>query len=123
MPDISVERYLTINHEVIWGGFVIDWKETGKLAQEILDRENRTYDRKELLKNLSVSDVQLLEIVRAITIGCISVLIMDEPTSALSEKEVERLFHNIDTLKKRLYVNGWGSVDKSNHYRVPITFK
>lgn len=101
MPDISVERYLTINHEVIWGGFVIDWKKTGKLAQEFLDRENLTYDRKELLKNLSVSDVQLLEIVRAITIGCISVLIMDEPTSALSEKEVERLFHNIDTLKKK----------------------
>lgn len=101
MPDISVERYLMINHEAIKGGFVIDWKETGRRAQEILDRENLDYDRKEVLKNLSVSDIQLLEIVREISIGGISVLIMDEPTSALSDKEVDRLFHNIDELKKK----------------------
>ena len=33
MPEISVERYLMINHEVVKAGFVIDWKETGRRAQ------------------------------------------------------------------------------------------
>ena len=50
---------------------------------------------------LSVSDRQLLEITKGITAAQCDVIIMDEPTSALSNSEVESLFINIEKLKKR----------------------
>jgi len=59
------------------------------------------YDPKKTLREYSVSDIQLMEITKAIQGENIDVLIMDEPTSALSSDEVERLFKKIDELKKR----------------------
>ena len=52
------------------------------------------------MKDLSVSDIQMLEILKAISIDA-SIIIMDEPTSAITQREVERLFGKIAELKAR----------------------
>ncbi|MDD2957348.1 MAG: sugar ABC transporter ATP-binding protein [Lachnospiraceae bacterium] len=100
IPDMSVERYLMLCREPKKGPF-IDWKGVHKEAKKILEEENLNYDPKITLRNLSVSDIQLLEITREIKRNQVEILIMDEPTSALTNAEVERLFRDIKALKER----------------------
>ena len=52
------------------------------------------------LKNLSISDIQMLEIIKAISKGS-QVLIMDEPTSSLAQKETDMLLKKVIELKNR----------------------
>lgn len=100
IPDMTVERYLMLCREPKRGCF-IDWKGVSQKAKEILEEEGLDYDPKLTLRQLNVSDIQLLEITKCIRGNHIDVLIMDEPTSALTSKEVERLFEKIEMLKKR----------------------
>lgn len=100
IPDMSVERYLMLCREPKKGPF-IDWKAVHSQAKQILDEENLNYNPKTLLRHLSVSDIQLLEITREIKGNHVDVLIMDEPTSALTSDEVKRLFEDIRELKAR----------------------
>lgn len=100
MPDMAVEDYLMLCREPRKGCF-IDWKKSREEAREILKREDLNYDPKKTLREYSVSDIQLMEITKAVQGENIEILIMDEPTSALSSDEVERLFKKIDELKKR----------------------
>lgn len=100
IPDMTVERYLMLCREPRKGCF-IDWRGVSKRAKEILEEEGLNYDPKLTLRQLNVSDIQLLEITKCIRSNHIDVLIMDEPTSALTSKEVERLFEKIEMLKKK----------------------
>lgn len=100
MPDTTVEDYLMLCREPRKGCF-IDWKKSRQEAREILKREHLDYDPKKTLREYSVSDIQLMEITKSVQGENIEILIMDEPTSALSSDEVERLFKKIDELKKR----------------------
>ena len=78
----------------------VDRREMRRRTQELLDRENLFYSPDEQLKNLSVSDIQMLEIIKAVSNNS-DIIIMDEPTSAITQKEIERLFAMIETMKKR----------------------
>lgn len=100
VPMFSVQEFLMMGREPEKMKGFIDWKELRRKAKEILDSENLHYDPDEKLSNLSVSDIQLLEITRAISFDA-QIIIMDEPTSALTQSEVERLFENIRKLKER----------------------
>lgn len=100
IPDMNVERYLMLCREPHKFGF-INWKKVSRNAKSILEQEGLSYNLKSTMRELSISDIQLLEITRAITANNIDILIMDEPTSALSNSEVDRLFANIEKLKKR----------------------
>lgn len=99
IPDMTVERYLMLCNEPKKGIF-IDWKAVSREAKRILEDEGLDYDPKMKLRELSVSDIQLLEIIKCIRGENVDVLIMDEPTSALTDKEVGRLFEKIEALKK-----------------------
>ena len=94
LPDFTVEKYLMMCREPRKLGF-INWRAVTKEAEKILKDEDLQYDPKETMRNLTVSDIQLLEITRAIKANKVDILIMDEPTSALSNTEVDRLFANI----------------------------
>jgi len=100
IPDMTVDRYLMLCREPKRFGF-IDWRQVRKDAQTILTQEGLDYDVDKTMRELTVSDIQMLEITREITSNNIDVLIMDEPTSALSNKEVDVLFENIQKLKDR----------------------
>ena len=99
MPEMSVEESLFCGRLPTRAGRV-DWRTIRKRTVELLERENLHYSPTARMKDLSVSDVQMLEILKAISIDA-SIIIMDEPTSAITQREVERLFNKISDLKAR----------------------
>lgn len=100
IPEMSVEESLVVGN---WPrGFLhkIDWKAIREKTLQLFAKEHLSYKPTAKLKDLSVSDIQMLEILKAISYDA-RVIIMDEPTSALSEREVAKLFLKISELKKR----------------------
>lgn len=76
----------------------IDWKFIRSEARRILAEEGLNFSINRRLGTLTVSEIQTLEILRAVYHSA-DVLIMDEPTSAIAHKEVESLFAKIDDLR------------------------
>jgi ribose transport system ATP-binding protein len=71
-----------------------------KEAKEVLDRLKSRISPKTLVGNLSVAQQQIVEIAKALAVNA-RIIIMDEPTAALGEQEVEALFDTIKSLKKQ----------------------
>lgn len=74
------------------------WREIHERAEESLRRLGRALDSKRLVNELSIAEQQLVEIARALAFRA-ELIIMDEPTSALSERETKQLFQTIARLK------------------------
>ncbi|PID57380.1 D-xylose ABC transporter ATP-binding protein [candidate division KSB3 bacterium] len=100
VPEMTVEESLFLGALPTTAFKRVDWKAIRSKTLALLEEEALPYSPTAQLKNLSVSDIQMLEIVKAISRNS-SIIIMDEPTSAISYKEVDRLFDKIATLKKR----------------------
>ena len=69
-------------------------------AQELIENFGFHYDAKRTMRSLTVSDMQIIEIIKAISVNA-RVIIMDEPTSSITESEVEVLHDRIRMLKKQ----------------------
>jgi len=100
-PHMSVQENIMLGMEPSKLG-VIRWKQVRQRAIEAI----KEFDNPELtpdarVSRLSVGSQQLVEIARALAIGC-RVLVLDEPTSSLTQQDVERLFEII----KRLQAQG-----------------
>lgn len=78
----------------------IDWKKMNEEARKFLDSINCDISEKAEVSTLSVGQMQMVEIAKALSIDA-DVIIMDEPTSALTEKEVDALFDVIADLKAK----------------------
>jgi inositol transport system ATP-binding protein len=78
----------------------VDWRRVRRETLELLRKEKLPYLPTTKMKDLSISDIQMLEILRAVSLDA-SILIMDEPTSAITQREVDRLFQKIVELKSR----------------------
>ncbi|MBV9286625.1 MAG: ATP-binding cassette domain-containing protein [Hyphomicrobiales bacterium] len=76
----------------------VDDNRMRRRTAELLDVVGLRYRPERLLKELRTSEQQLVEIVRALSVDA-RVLIMDEPTAALSQREVERLFGVVSDLR------------------------
>ncbi|HSM33791.1 MAG TPA: sugar ABC transporter ATP-binding protein, partial [Anaerolineae bacterium] len=98
-PNLSVLDNLFLAQELVRGG-TIDRKAQRVRALELLERLEQDIDPDELVSNLRIGQQQIVEIAKALTRD-VRVLIMDEPTSALSQAEVEGLFRIIRDLKAR----------------------
>ena len=87
---------------------LVDWKAMTRTAQEIADRLGMELDLSRTAAELSPPQRTELEIIRAVLSDC-KLLILDEPTAALTDREAERLFSVIRTLKEKgtaiLYVS------------------
>lgn len=99
IPEMTVEESLFCGRWPTKNGH-IDWKSVRSHTLELLEQESLPYSPTMQMKDLSVSDIQMLEILKAISIDA-GIIIMDEPTSAISEREVTRLFGKIEGLKSR----------------------
>jgi ABC-type sugar transport system ATPase subunit len=77
---------------------LIDNKGMLEEARSYLDQQGLTFNLNEKMKNLSVAEAQLLEITKAISVNA-KVILMDEPTSSLTEKEFKFLIQKIFELK------------------------
>ena len=78
----------------------IDWKGMNQKAKELLDSIHADISEKTLISRLSVGQMQLVEIAKALSFES-DIIIMDEPTSALTEKEVDSLFSIIHRLREQ----------------------
>lgn len=81
-------------------GLFVDDKKMYADTKAIFDELDIHIDPREKVAKLSVSDMQMIEIAKAFSYNA-KIVIMDEPTSSLSEKEVAHLFKIIDKLKQR----------------------
>ena len=79
---------------------VIDHEKMYEDAAKVLKEVHLNYDPKAKLGTLSVSQMQLVEIAKAVSADC-KVLILDEPTSSLTAAEVEALFTIVDELRAK----------------------
>jgi erythritol transport system ATP-binding protein len=97
-PNLSVTENIFMTRELTTRGVVINETEQQQRAQAILQRFDQPIDPRALVGDLRVGEQQLVEIARALSQN-VRILIMDEPTSALSTAEVESLFRVIGELK------------------------
>ncbi|MFN8372322.1 MAG: sugar ABC transporter ATP-binding protein [Anaerolineae bacterium] len=99
MPELSVAENLFLGRQITRFG-MIDWARMNKIAQEELANLGFEHiDVKEKLGAYPLGTQQVVEVLRVMLSGA-QVLIMDEPTSALSPAEIERLIQLIDTLRQ-----------------------
>ena len=90
-PDLSVTENIFMGRQPLGRGRRIDRKAMDSEAQELFARLGVAIDPRRPAEGLSIADQQIIEIAKAISVDA-SVLVMDEPTAALSGVEVERLF-------------------------------
>ena len=91
-PNLTVFQNLFMASERTKGG-VLDDAEHRKLARKVLARLNYPIDPDTRVGDLRVGQQQMIEIARNLLIPNLKILIMDEPTSSLSEQEVDVLFN------------------------------
>ena len=91
-PNMTVFQNLFMASERTHGG-ILDDAEHRKLATQVLKRLNYPIDPDTMVGDLRVGQQQMIEIARNLLIPNLKILIMDEPTSSLSEQEVEVLFN------------------------------
>ena len=96
-PNLTVAENMFIGRTK---GNGVDWKAMEKRAGELLDSLGIPARPKQILGSCSLAVQQMVAIARAVDTDC-KVLILDEPTSSLDDKEVEMLFRLMRDLKSR----------------------
>lgn len=100
-PDVSVAENLFMPFDRTGHGGLVNGRRLRAEAQDYLDRFGIEARPGDLVRHISVPDQQLLQIARASTNKDMKVLILDEPTSALTAREVERVFRVIRSFLDR----------------------
>lgn len=101
VPELTVAQNIFLGREKTnWLPFWLDDTHTNAQAEAILQQMGVDIAPTTLLKHLSVAEMQMVEIAKAISNNA-KVIIMDEPTSAISDKEVATLFKIIKDLKQQ----------------------
>lgn len=95
--DLTVAENIFLGKELTAYG-VVDQKRMNQMAKDVLTQLKIDIDPQTVVKNLPVSKQQMVEIAKALSSNA-RVLIMDEPTSALTEREIVELFRIINELK------------------------
>ncbi|GLF83718.1 sugar ABC transporter ATP-binding protein [Bacillus safensis] len=98
-PDMTVLENLFIGKEIYTKLGLLDTKKMKTLAQTQLDRLSVNLSLEQEAGSCSVGQKQMIEIAKALMTDA-KVIIMDEPTAALTEREIEKLFQVIESLKK-----------------------
>ena len=99
VPDMTVAENLFVGNEQVKGLFV-DKKSQIKIGNEVMANIGVDIDCSMLVNQLSLAKQQMVEIAKSVLYEA-KVVIMDEPTSSLTEIEVKQLFHVIDDMKKK----------------------
>lgn len=98
-PDLSVAENIALSLEAGSAWHRVDWKARHRRAAELLDRIGASIDPSRLVATLTMPEQQIVEISKAIGSDA-RIVIMDEPTASLAEREVERLFDVIARLRR-----------------------
>ncbi len=101
IPEMSVSENVWLGRERQFLSFGLVNKKAMVLAtEELFARLGINVNTQALAKNLSIANLQLIEIARAVSYSS-NIIIMDEPTSALTEDEIQTLYKIIRDLKSR----------------------
>lgn len=108
--ELNLCQHLNVAQNIFLGreprkGIFVDENKMMNDAKEILDYLNVDINPREKVKNLPIGKQQMVEIAKAVSLKS-NILIMDEPTSALTNREVDELFKLIKNLKQ----NGVGII-------------
>lgn len=105
LPDMTVAENIFIAKEPMLFPGVIDSKKMNQESEKLLQSLNLKIKPTDLVSSLNVGEQQMVEIAKALSVDA-KVLIMDEPTAALTESEIDELFRVI----KKLRAKGTGIV-------------
>jgi ribose transport system ATP-binding protein len=98
VPQLTIAENIFLGREITNVFGVLDKKQMNEIAVKLLSRLNLAIDPNTKIIEIKVGQQQLVEIAKALHADA-SVIIMDEPTSAISDKEVDNLFSIIAQLK------------------------
>jgi len=99
VPHMSVAENIYLGREPMKGVRFVDFKKMQEDAQKLLDSFELDIRSETEVSDLTIAQQQIIEIIKALSFNA-KILVMDEPTSSLSEKDVDFLFDNIRKLKK-----------------------
>ena len=97
-PDLTVTENIFMNHEMKKHG-IIQWKEMHQEARKYLDQLDADFKPTAEMGSLSVAQQQMVEIAKAISTHA-RIIILDEPTAALTASESEKLYRIVDKLRE-----------------------
>jgi rhamnose transport system ATP-binding protein len=97
-PDLTVAENIALALEGTSLWRKVDWKARDQQARELLERTGADIAPQRAVNTLSMPEQQIVEIAKAIGARA-RILILDEPTASLTDREVERLFRVIQTLR------------------------
>ncbi len=104
--ELKLSETLTVAENIFLGrpfmtkAHLVDWKKLREEARKLLDSLNVDLDVNREVFRLSIAQKQIVEICKAMSFQS-DLLIMDEPSATLTDKELDCLFHIIDILKKQ----------------------
>ena len=98
--DLTVEENMFLGKEIKKAFGICDRKAMRKRVQEILDMLGVDIDPTQRMDELSIGQQQMIEIAKALMVDA-KVLIMDEPTAALTQSETEVLFKVVNSLRQK----------------------
>ena len=101
IPDMSVAENIFLGRELL-SGKLVDHKKQYEKSIELFKRIGLEIDPSELCRNLTVAQQQTVEIAKALSLNA-RIIVMDEPSAALTNQEVTALFKIIKDLKKKGY--------------------
>lgn len=96
-PDLTVTENIFMNHEIKKHG-MIQWKDMNKEAQQYLDQLDADFKSTAEMGTLSVAQQQMVEIAKAVSTHA-RIVILDEPTAALTANESEKLYRIVEKLR------------------------
>lgn len=102
--EINLCPHVTVAENIFLGrapkkGALIDYKAMKERSAELLKSMNSSIDPSAKVADLSIAEQQIVEIVKALSMNC-KLLILDEPTSSLTEMETTELFKTIRRLRE-----------------------
>ncbi|MEY8356067.1 sugar ABC transporter ATP-binding protein [Lachnospiraceae bacterium 54-53] len=96
-PDLTVTENIFMGHEIVKNG-IIQWKQMNQEAWKLLKELNADFKPSDEMGSLSVARQQMVEIAKALSARA-EIIILDEPTAALTKNESEELYRIVDKLK------------------------
>jgi ribose transport system ATP-binding protein len=99
VPNMSVAENIFLGKEIMKGA-LINWEEEYREANKLLKFLDIDIDCKKRVKELGVAEKQMVEIAKALSIDS-KIIIFDEPSAVLTEKELTKLFNIINELKTK----------------------
>lgn len=99
-PELSVAENMLIGDLPKKGGVFVDWNKAYQMAGEYLNLLRVEIDPRTLMRNLTVVQREIVEIVKAVSKSA-RIIVMDEPTAALTPLEVKQLFGIIENLREQ----------------------